>query len=409
MVKGSADTIQLTGHAKLNSMLATITPVPAALILRWLAQANAEPPLPPDQWLTLLERCRALRVGPLAVHRLAADPRAGAAGLQVELDRYRKAMFFRTARVLGGGLRAIEALTAAGVPVAGFKGIAAIGWLQDGRPERDMADIDLLVAPARAEAALAALAAAGFVLKVEGVSTAALRAFSRSSPGSGGNEAIALCDAGGAEIDLHWKVGRVEVAEVIEAALPVRVLARMVPLVSSRQSLLFSAQHALRNDFLPSVVVRDLLDAAGWFRRLADDPHEQRLALDEARRTGLEPALAAMACVLADFGIAGGEWLPPSPTSRALADLFHAQNNGDPINRDLVYLCSPLSLIQIVQGLCLGGRSYLRTMRATEDSNGQGGTTLRRRLWRLVRSVWASPRGQWRRLRELAAVKARLN
>jgi hypothetical protein len=409
MLKGSADTIHSTGYAELNAMPATMAPVPAASILRWLSQASAEPPLPPEQWLILLERCRALRVGPLAVHRLAADPRAGAAGLQVELDRYRKAMFFRTARVLGGGLRAIEALTAAGVPVAGFKGIAAIDWLQDGRPERDMADIDLLVSPAMAEAALAALAAVGFVLKVEGVSTAALRAFSRSSPGSGGNEAIALCDASGAEIDLHWKVGRVDVAEVINAAVLVPVLARRVPLVSSRQALLFSAQHALRNDFLPSVVVRDLLDAAGWFQRLADHPLEQRLALDEARQTGLEPALGAMACVLADFGIAGGEWLPPSPTTRALADLFHAQNNGDPINRDLVYLCSPLSLLQIVRGLCFGGRSYLRTMRASEDANGQGGMTLRCRLWQLVRSVWSSPRGQWRRLRVLAAAKAQLN
>jgi hypothetical protein len=253
---------------------------------------------------------------------------------------------------------------------------------------------------------------AGFfseLLKVEGVSTAALRAFSRSSPGSGGNEAIALCDASGAEIDLHWKVGRVDVAEVINAAVLVPVLARRVPLVSSRQALLFSAQHALRNDFLPSVVVRDLLDAAGWFQRLADHPLEQRLALDEARQTGLEPALGAMACVLADFGIAGGEWLPPSPTTRALADLFHAQNNGDPINRDLVYLCTPLSVLQIVRGLCFGGRSYLRTMRASEDANGQGGTTLRRRLWQLVRSVWSSPRGQWRRLRVLAAAKAKLN
>ena len=106
--------------------------------------------------------------------------------MESELKRLRMASFSRSASVLRGGLRALNALSAAGVPAAGFKGIAAIGWLQQGRAEREIADIDLLVAPEHADAALSALTSAGFSYKVQGMPTSGLRSFSRSSPGSAG-------------------------------------------------------------------------------------------------------------------------------------------------------------------------------------------------------------------------------
>jgi hypothetical protein len=330
-------------------------------------------------------------------------------GIASELTRLRMAAFSRTATVLRGGLRAFDVLSAAEVPAAGFKGIAVIGRLQHGRVEREMADIDLLVPPERLDAALLALTAAGFTPKIQGVSASGLRDFASSSPGSTGNEAITLCDAGGAEIDLHWKVGRVDVAQAIAEASLIRLLSREVPIVRPAQGLLFSALHALRNDFLPWVVLRDLLDTVGWLALLADDPQEQVVAIRLAEAAGLEPALAAMITILSDLDLAGGEWVTPSSPARALADLFHGQCSGKELNRDLVYLCSLRPATQILRGLLMAGPRYLATMRATEAAYGQGGTTLRARLKQLVRSVLATSLGQWSRLRALAAAKAPLN
>jgi hypothetical protein len=245
--------------------------------------------------------------------------------------------------------------------------------------------------------------------KVQGVSAIGLRAFARSSPGSTGNEGITLCDGEGAEIDLHWKVGRVDLAQAIATASPIRLLTREVPIVRPAQGLLFSALHALRNDFLPSVVLRDLLDTVGWLELLADDPQEQAVAIRLAEAAGLEPALGAMVTILTDLDLAVGGWVTPSSSGRALADLFHAQCAGQALNRDLVYLCSLRPARQILRGLLTEGPSYLATMRATEEAYRQGGISLRSRFRQLVRSVLATSLGQWSRLRVLAAAKTPLN
>jgi len=386
----------------------SLSRIPPTAILKWLADPHASAPAHPGEWRSLLAQCHGLRLLPQAALRLTAEPEAMSAAMESELKRLRMVSFSRTASVLRGGLRALNALAAAGVPAAGFKGIAAIGWLQQGRAEREMADIDLLVAPEQADAALRALTAAGFSYKVQGVPASGLRSFSRASPGSAGNEAITLGDEAGAEIDLHWKVGRVDVSQAIAEASPLRLLKGQVPIVRPAQALLFSSLHALRNDFLPAVVLRDLLDAAGWFALLAKDPHEQGVALRLAKSAGLEPALGAMACILVDLEVSGGDWVVPSPAARSLADLFSEQSQGQNLNRDLVYLCSLRPAAQILRGLITTGPGYLATMRATETAYGQE-ISLRSRLKHLLRAALRTPLGQWSRLRALAAAKAQLN
>ena len=386
----------------------SLSRIPPTAILKWLADPRTAAPAHPTDWRSLLAQCHGFRLLPQAALRLLAEPEAGLAAMESELKRLRMVSFSRSAFVLRGGLRALNVLSAAGVPAAGFKGIAAIGWLQQGRAEREMADIDLLVAPEHADVALGALTSAGFSNKVQGVPGSGLRSFSRSSPGSAGNEAISLCDESGAEIDLHWKVGRVDVAQAISEASPISLFKDQVPIVRPAQALLFSSLHALRNDFLPAVVLRDLLDAAGWFTLLADDPHEQGVALSLAQSAGLESALGAMACTLVDLGVSGADWVVPSPAARALADFFSEQSQGQGLNRDLVYLCSFRPAAQILRGLITTGPGYLATMRATETAYGQE-ISLRGRLKNLLRAALRTPLGQWSRLRVLAAAKETLN
>lgn len=383
--------------------------IPPAAILRWLADPEAAAPAPPEAWTALLSRCHTFRLLPQAALRLADEPKPIPPLLTSQLSRCRVASFSRSAAVLRGGLRALDVLLTAAIPAAGFKGIAAIAWLQHGRAERTMADIDLLVQARDAEAAGLALTAAGFTTKVQGVSAASLRTFTSTSPGSAGNESLTLRDDAGAEIDLHWKVGRMELDQVIGAARPARLLNREVPIVRPAHALLFSALHALRNDFLPEVVLRDLLDAAGWFSLLAEDPQEQQIVRRTAALTGLEAPLAAMACILNDLEVQGSQWLAPAWSARALADLFHTQSDGLMLNRDLTYLFSLRPLLQILGGLSSHGPAYLAAMRATEAAYGQTSLPLRTRLRKLLGAASRTSLRQWSLLRALATAKDQLN
>jgi len=379
----------------------------ATVLLRWLSgTAPLDPPLSPERsWRPLADRCERLRVLPQAMLRVTQEHEALPHADRVAIAHRRIEATASCARRLHFGCRALASLGDAGIAAAGFKGIAAIGRLHQGQPARGIGDVDVLVSPASATRAIAVLHDAGFRSKVEGLSTEEVIAFARSSPGSAGNESISLVTAEGIEVDLHWKLGAFDVDAALADASPVRVLGDTVPLVRPGLGLLLSAHHALRNDFVPDEVIRDLLDANGWFRLLAPEPAEAAWADREAQRTGLNVAVEACAAILSDTGVADrAEVTSPGPAARALADLFRDQL-AHPMNTDLAYLCSVRPGMEILAGLLRGGTGYLRAMRAVERAHGETSLSLGARVRRLAADACRTPLRRWTQLRVLAAAK----
>lgn len=382
-------------------------------LVRWLAGvAPVTPPLSAEaDWRQLADRCRSLRILPQMFQRLGSPQAIVSAADVPEFLHRRMHAIADTGRVLHGGCRALRALDAAGISAAAFKGMAAVGWLHGGQPSRGVGDVDVLVAPARARAALDVLAAAGFRSKVADVTAEAVVRFARRSPGSAGNEAISLVSDDGAEVDLHWRIGACDVASALAEARGVRVLNDQVRVVRPGLGLLLSVHHALRNDFVPDAIVRDLIDAAGWFAWLEADAAERAWVDQTARRMGLDVALDAVAAVLGDLGVGTGRVVPAADApARALADLFQVQTESESgaINTDLVYLCSARPWWTILNGLVTSGPGYLRTMRAVEAANGATPMPLVERLRRLIADARRAPGSRWRGLRVLAASKNRV-
>jgi hypothetical protein len=378
-------------------------------LLRWLSGTAAlDPPLTPERpWRLLADRCELLRVLPQAMLRVTQEHDGLPHADRVVIAHRRIEATAICARRLHVGCRALASLRDAGIAAAGFKGIAAIGRLHQGQPVRGIGDADVLVSPASAARAITVLHDSGFRPKVEGLSTGEVIAFARSSPGSAGNESISLVTAEGIEVDLHWKLGALDTDAALADASPVRVLGDAVPLVRPGLGLLLSAHHALRNDFVPDEVIRDLLDAHEWFRLLAQDPAEAAWADREAQRTGLSVAVEACAAILSDTGVADRANVPsPGPAARALADLFHDQL-ARPMNTDLAYLCSVRPGMAILAGLIRGGRGYLRAMRAVEHAHGEASMPLHARLGRLISDACSAPVRRWSQVRTLARAKDR--
>ena len=382
--------------------------VPA--LLRWLAGvAPLDPPLSREHgWRALAGRCDALRVLPQAMLRLTDEPDAVPGPDMTALSARRLEATVRTGRVLHFGCRALVALRDAGIAAAGFKGIAAVGRLHAGQPTRGIGDVDILVSPREAHRAIDALMAAGFLPKVAGLDAREVIAFARTSPGSAGNESISLVTDGDFEVDLHWRLGAFDVDSALASASSARVLGEEVALVRPGLGLMLSAHHALRNDFVPDEVIRDLLDACGWFRLLSGDAEESAWTERESRRIGLDVACDACAAILADVGMPAGRSAPEDGApARALANLFHDQVHR-PMNTDLVYLCSLRPALTVLRGLIAHGRGYLRAMRAVEHAHGEAQQPIHARLGRLIADASTAPRRRWSQLRALAAAKDRV-
>ena len=398
------------GHAGAASQAGPPAAWAAPSLLRWLGGVAPLEPAPagPSDWRRLADRCGALRVLPQMFRRLNDSPEWIPHADAQEYSRRRLESLVRTTRGIQGGCRALRVVRAAGVPAVGFKGIAAVGWLHGGQPQRGVGDTDIAVTPDRSDAALEALLAAGFTPKVAGMPREDIVRFSRTSPGSAGNESLSLCGDDGTEIDVHWRLGGFDVAAMIADARMIRVLGDDVPLVRPGLGLLLAAHHSLRNDFVPDECLRDLLDASGWLGLLAADAVEASWSDREARRLGLEAALGAFTIILAENGLQSPRARPPADAASALlAELFRAQCESGPLNTDLVYLCSLGPGWRLFTGLLTGGAGYVRAMRAMEAANREQQPGITGRLRRLAADAWAVRWSRWRSLRALARCKDR--
>jgi hypothetical protein len=307
--------------------------------------------------------------------------------------------FVRTALRLRGGAAALAALEANGIRAAAFKGMAVLAWLHRGKPDRTIQDVDLLVRPEDVSRAVAVLTAGGFHPKLGDIPIEEYLAFMRDSPGAAGNEAISLVGADGTDIDLHWKLGTFDTHRLLASAQAVPLFGSTVRVLAPADGLRLTAHHALRNDFVPDDIARDVVDAQGWCRLPGAAPvGDDHTAIDEV--------IGALRLILTQLGAEdNARTPPPGAAAWRLAALYARQLAEGPINTDLPYVVSPHAVRQVLRGAWRDWRRYQATMHAFEAANGEAALPLRHRLTRLAASVWHTAPSQWGQLRTLARAK----
>jgi len=364
------------------------------------------------QWELVLNLCAEWKLLAALDARLAMLGVAPAPETAAALAQRTQPAFVQTMLCVRAGIVALAALEAARIACAGFKGIAALAYLYTSPRNRTLQDTDVLIRPHDVERALAVLEAAGFKRYPE-CPWEEYVAFVRNSPGTAGNEAVSLRDEKGGAVDLHWHLGILDVETLLGGAATVQVLNRPLPLMSARHAMLLSVHHALRNDFVPGDIGRDVCDFAYWQPLLARRD-EWPAAAEDAARWGLSGACGALARIVAELQ-GRVDAAPPVALSRAdqatareLAGFYFQQLRSGAVNTDLAYVASARPWLQIATGLAGGWGRYRAMMRQFEQGNGEASLSLGARLWNLARSLGRLSPGNWRQLRTLARTKDRV-
>lgn len=360
-------------------------------------------------WPAMLQWCTRCKVLPALAKRLQLCSYLLPPSLAAELQRGAALQFVGTARCLQEGLQALVLLQAEGINAAAFKGCAVIAQLYVGPQDRMLQDVDILIQEVDLHRALGLLKSHGYRSEISPDSLSDYLSFVRNSPGAAGNQAMSLISRSGHAIDLHWKLGSFDTSILLETAQRVRVLNAEVHLVRPAFGMLLSVHHALRNDFVPDEIARDVLDCGRWFALMESNAEEMVFALDHARRCGLEAGLGAMSQIVGSLGGANPfHSLAAKGNSQGLAGLYFYQLSHGSLSTDLVYLVSPFALAQIFKGMFSGWRRYLVLMKRFEAVNGEESLSLSQRLRRLATAAVTTAPAQWRQVRALAFAKNQL-
>ena len=334
-------------------------------------------------------------------------------GIRKDISGYTSRTFVQSSLCIRSGITALSALERVGIPCLGFKGLATVGLLYGGPRNRMLQDVDVLVRPEDAERAVTVLESVGFKRSMEG-SWQEYLAFVRASPGSAGNEAVSLTDAQGGAVDLHWRLGVVETEVLLANKRKIRIHNTEVPVTGAGHTMLLCVHHALRNDFVPDDIARDICDFSRWRAPLDETGEWPKIAAD-AGRWGLKEACQALDIVVNTLdGCPGRQTSLTGDAAelrgaKRLADLYFYQLDGQSLNTDLAYLTSLRPTQQILSGVSSGWKQYLVSMRRSEEINGELSLPLKTRLWRLMRSAVRLSPSQWRQVRALAKAKDRLS
>ena len=332
---------------------------------------------------------------------------------QAQLRRFFSQSYARSAYRAAQGVAALNCLEKAGIRAAAFKGLASVALLYGGPDGRTIGDSDVLVAEPDLPAAAAALIEAGFTQQ-ESFAVAVLDRFAERAPKFAGNKAIVFTARNRAEIDLHWSVGlgSVGAAEILSATETCLILGQPVRVVSPLYGALLTARHAIREDFSPDMMFRDLLDLRLWLKAIQSRGQMIPFVL-LARQAGCLASIGAAALIAARFDRhAAGEAaelqssLTPHEEHQALdlAFLFQAQLSTGSLGRDLVWLCHGKPLHSIFSALTNWSehRAVMRSMETRIDGRE---LPLRQRLGNLVSDLRRSGFGKLRRVRTLSRLK----
>lgn len=157
----------------------------------------------------------------------------------------------------------LQAMTAAGIAVVPFKGIALIASVYENPAKRSLDDIDLLIPEHRVEASCRLLESLGFRMSID----VSLQEWLRHLDFRArlGNAYVVLRDENGVMIDLHWRLGmpgkaRIDCEELLQSAASATLAGVEIQVPCMRDNILLIAHHLLRNHFAPHTAVKDLVD-----------------------------------------------------------------------------------------------------------------------------------------------------
>jgi hypothetical protein len=314
-------------------------------------------------------------------------------------------------------IAAVRGLQQAGIPVTAFKGIASMAVLYGNPKHRTIHDADVLVLPKDLTRAVACLEELGFGRHGSETLTE-YRHFVENSPGFAGNRAVALYGPDGSEIDLHWALAGSGLAteEILARSVSADLMDSTIPVVESKDGLLLTLHHAIRENLAIDSVCRDLLDVREWCGHF-HECGELGAAIEWAVRAGSHVAALAITGLLASYdrvtaaaqaaALLGERASSAERRSAArLVEIFHHQLHYGRLSKDVFYLVHSRPWRQILKGLGKDWSGYRRSMQAIEQQLGQT-RPLRQRATLLAKSV-SSVRGL-RLARELAILKYRIN
>lgn len=308
------------------------------------------------------------------------------------------------------GVSVCRKLEEKGFPVVVFKGLASITHLYQGNPSaRLIKDVDILVREEDLDGVLGVMEALG-LRPDHGGDFSGYAAFVRNSPGFAGNQAVSVTGEGLAELDVHWSLGpktapEFRVEAIIGRSSWVNLFGNLIRVVSPSDSLLLSAHHAVRENFAPDGMLRDVLDTFYWMR-LLEQRGEVQECLERARRCRIEDPILALVEILAAKGACPPASEPVSRQAEALAQLFWLQARDGPIGKDLAYLADPHSVRQIFRGALSGWVEYAAHMEALEIKLTGEPLSIRQRAGFLARQLPRYGFQGWKMIRALAKTKA---
>jgi len=294
-------------------------------------------------------------------------------------------------------IAAIRALEQAGIPVAAFKGVAAMAVLYDGPKHRTIGDGDLLILRKDLGKALACLEGIGLARKGAETLDQYLK-FVENAPRFAGNQAIALYGDDGSEIDLHWQLAGsgLHVEELLERSVKGDLMGSVIPVVDAKDGFVLTVHHAIREDLGIESMCRDLLDTRLWCECM-ESAGELEEGMKRAGRSGSRVAALAVTGLLRGYddttaAARAAEVLSASASgaerrsAARLMELFHYQVGNGRLERDVLYLVHWRPWRQIVVGLGMDWSGYRRSMEAMEKQLGEH-QALYKRVALLARSI----------------------
>lgn len=320
-----------------------------------------------------------------------------------------RSAFAVSASVAGRGAELCAHLESLGIPAVLFKGLSSIAHLYAGPQERTVKDADILIREQDLKAAVCVLEKLGLRAGHGGNLDAYVTAV-RSMPGFAGNESLALEAEPFERLDLHWRLGRRPVEEmrverIMSRAVRRKLLGTEVSVVSAADGLALSAHHAMRNQFTPDAMIRDVLDTRRWLD-LLEGRGELQSALEHVERCRLGPAVFALALLA---GREAGMARLASPEGRELARLFELQMREGAVGKDLAHLADWRAMGQIAGAVIGNWRQYRAHLSALEMELEGRPLPVRERVARVLTSLRRLGRNRLRAfhaLRTLAKAKA---
>lgn len=358
-------------------------------------------------WSSVAQVANQWSVGSFLLARLPAYDGQVPDAARTLLTNHHRQNFSRTALLAANGARLCLGLEAQGIPVIAFKGLGAIAQLYAGPQERYTSDIDLLVEEENLDRAVAALCAAGLTVDHKGDLTT-YRQQLRQLDGFVGNHSINLRHPDGGAVDLHWRFGQNPVAELE----PARIFARSewrqlfgyrIRVVGPLDGLILSAHHAVRENFNPATMLRDVFDTQRWLQRL-EALGDSSAVLSHVQRCRMVAPVGAMVSLLGHRGIL--EPLSQTTASRHLAVLFEMQRDGNSLNRDVQRLADPREWRKFWSYGLGGVAGYQRLMNVHAPGQRVPWAERFRRLARILAGLRPTHWQRWRALRTLVQVKS---